>query len=61
MEAWQFFKWAKERIAERSTWDGSVIVAVSIGAFLTAPFVKYLAVAGLVYGAYRIYEKEIKE
>lgn len=50
--------WVQERLAERSTWDGGVIIFVSVAAFVASPFIKYLAVAGAVYGAWRIWQKE---
>lgn len=50
--------WIKERFSERSTWDGGVIVAVSILALIASPLLKYVAWAGLAYGAFRIYQQE---
>jgi hypothetical protein len=58
MEGLQFFTWLKDRFAERSTWDGSIIIAVSVGALIAAPFIKYIALFGLGYGAWRIYDKD---
>lgn len=51
--------WIETKLAERSTWDGTVIVVVSACALLTAPIVKYIAILGLGYGAYRIYQDEL--
>ena len=48
----------KGRLKELSTLDGAVIVGISLGAILLAPIVKYLAWAGLVYGAYRIFKAD---
>ena len=53
--------WVKARFAERSTWDGGVIVAVSVAAFLASPLIKYIAVAGALYGAWRMYEADKTE
>ena len=53
-------QWIKDRIAERSTWDGGVIVGISVAVLATAPFIKYMAICGIVYGSYRIYQKEFK-
>jgi hypothetical protein len=56
-----FPKWfdnLTEKLSEASTWDGGVIIAISFFALLASPFVKYLAIGGLVYGAWRIYHKE---
>ena len=44
----------KGRLGELSSLDGTVIVGISLGVLLLGPVVKWLAWAGLVYGAYRI-------
>ena len=44
-------EYIKGRLGELSSLDGAVIVGISLGAILLAPIVKYLAWAGLVYGA----------
>ncbi len=51
-------EYIKERLGELSSLDGAVIVGISLGAILLAPIVKYLAWAGLVYGAYRIFKAD---
>ena len=50
-------EWLKARLAEASTLDGTVILAISAAAFFSAPFVKLLAAAGAAYGAYRMISK----
>ena len=50
--------YCKDRLKELSSLDGAVIVGISLGAILLAPIVKYLAWAGLVYGAYRIFKAD---
>ena len=51
-------EYMKERLGELSSLDGAVIVGISLAAILLAPIVKYLAWAGLVYGAYRIFKAD---
>lgn len=51
-------QWIKDRLSERTTWDGGVIIFVSVAAFVASPFVKYLAIAGAVYGAWTLWKKE---
>ena len=51
-------EYMKERLGELSSLDGAVIVGISLGSILLAPIVKYLAWAGLVYGAYRIFKAD---
>lgn len=52
------WQWVKDRFAERTTWDGTVIIGLSVLFLLAAPLVKYAAWAGIAYGAWRIYQKE---
>lgn len=54
-ELWQ---WAKDRFAERSTWDGGVIIGICVVALIASPIIKYVAWAGIAYGAWTIYQKE---
>ena len=48
----------KGRLKELSTLDGAVIVGISLGVLILGPVVKWLAWAGLVYGAYRILKSD---
>ena len=50
--------WFKGRLTEVSTLDGTVILTVSVAAFLASPFIKYIAVAGAVYGVYKVVMSE---
>lgn len=52
--------WTKERLSERSTWDGGAILAVSVLALMASPLIKFVGWAGVVYGAWRIYKEEVK-
>jgi hypothetical protein len=51
-------KWATDRFNERSSWDGTVIIGLSILFLIAAPIIKYVAWAGIIYGIVRIYNKE---
>jgi len=50
--------WLKDRLAERTSWDGGVVIAVSVLALIASPILKYVAYAGIVYGAFTIIKKE---
>ena len=50
--------WVQARIGERTSWDGGVIIAVSIVALVAAPLINYAAWGGLLYGAWTIYKEE---
>ena len=51
-------EWVKERWAERSTWDGSMLLILGVIVLAAAPFMKWAAMAAMAYGAYRIWEEE---
>jgi len=56
---WQSAKdWIVSRLSERSTWDGGVIIGISVLALLVSPFVKWAAAAGIAYGVWTIWKKE---
>ena len=48
------------RLAERTSWDGSVIIAVSLLALAASPLIKWAAWAGLAYGAWTLWKAEEK-
>ena len=50
--------WIKSRVAERTSWDGGVVIAVSILALIASPIIKWVAIAGIVYGVWTIWWKE---
>lgn len=50
--------WIKARLSELSTLDGTVILGISVAAFVASPLIKYIAVAGAVYGAWRIFQAD---
>jgi hypothetical protein len=54
-------QWFKDRWSEASTWDGVTILVVSGAVLLASPFVKYFAIAGAAFGAWRIFQKETAE
>ena len=54
----KYLDWAKARIAERTSWDGGVIVAGSLAIILFGGIVKLAAWAGLAYGIWTIISKE---
>ena len=49
-------EWLKARVSERTSWDGAVLMAVSLIVLFTGGLAKVLAVAGLAYGAWTFYK-----
>ena len=54
------FSWVKNRLKERTSYDGIVVVGVSLIALFLGPFVKYAALATLAYGIWTLVRKEEK-
>jgi len=52
--------WLMARLGERTSWDGGVIIAVSLLALMASPLIKWAAWGGLLYGAWAIYKEESK-
>jgi hypothetical protein len=50
--------WIKARLAERTSWDGATIIAVSVLILIASPIVKLLAWPALVYGLWTLYSEE---
>ena len=50
--------WVKARLAERSSWDGAMIIAVGVLILIASPFAKIAAYSAIVYGAWTLYKKE---
>ena len=50
--------WIKARMAERTSWDGATIIAVSVMVLVATPIVKFLAWPALIYGAWTLYQGE---
>tara|TARA_B100000519_G_scaffold173247_1_gene160509 strand:+ start:625 stop:789 length:165 start_codon:yes stop_codon:yes gene_type:complete len=50
--------WIKGRISERTTWDGGVVIGMSILILIASPIIKWVAYAGLIYGAWALITKE---
>jgi uncharacterized membrane protein len=50
--------WVKDRLKERTSWDGGIIVAGSLAIILFGGIVKIAAWAGLAYGIWTFLQKE---
>ena len=48
----------KARLAERTSWDGATIIAISVMVIVAAPIIKFLAWPALIYGAWTLYKGE---
>ena len=50
--------WLKERVSERTSWDGAVLIVVCGLVLFTGGLTKILAVAGLKYGDWTCWKGE---
>ena len=42
--------WIKERLEERTTWSGAVLIALGVIVLIAGPFAKLAAYAAIAYG-----------
>ena len=53
--------WLKNRLQERSTWDGIILVGAGVAFLVLEPFAKLIAYGAIVYGAWTIWKNETDE
>lgn len=51
-------KWINERLNERTTIDGAVLVAAGIAFLIFKPIASLVAYTAIAYGAWTIWKKE---
>ena len=50
--------WIKERLEERTSIDGAVLIGVGLVILIAGPFAKLAAYAAIAYGAWTIWKSE---
>ena len=50
--------WLKERVSERTSWDGAMLIAMGLIVLIAGPFAKLAAYIAIAYGAWTIYKSE---
>ena len=50
--------WVKDRLPERTSWDGATLIAICGGVILFGGIAKLVAWAGLAWGIYTLVQKE---
>jgi len=50
--------WITERIKERTSWDGAVLIAAGVAYLVFEPIAAVAAYAAVAYGAWTIWKKE---
>tara|TARA_B100000530_G_C15700284_1_gene385706 strand:- start:404 stop:574 length:171 start_codon:yes stop_codon:yes gene_type:complete len=51
-------EWVKDRLPERTTWDGAVCIGLGLLVLFITPLAKIAAGAVIVYGAWTIWKGE---
>lgn len=51
-------KWIIERLGERTTLDGAVLVGAGVAFLIFKPIASLVAYAAIAYGAWTIFKKE---
>ena len=51
-------EWILARVAERTSWDGVSVIAISIAILVASPIAKWLAYAGVLYGIYTFIKEQ---
>ena len=50
--------WLMARWAERTSWDGAMLIGVGVIVLIAGPFAKLAAYGAIAYGAWTIWKKE---
>jgi len=50
--------WIKDRLAERTSWDGGALIAMGVIALMFNGLVTWAAYAAIAYGAWTIWKSE---
>ena len=50
--------WIKNRVMERTSWDGGVLIAVGLVVIFLGPFAKYAAMAAIAWGVITMLKSE---
>jgi len=50
--------WVLTRWAERTSWDGTILIAVGVVGLLASPLVKLASWVAIGYGAWTLWKKE---
>ena len=53
--------WTKNRLQERTTWDGIILVAAGVAFLVVEPFAKIIAYGAILYGGWTIWKNETDE
>jgi len=50
--------WVKDRVEERTTWNGAALIVVGVVILIAGPFASLAAYGAIAYGAWSIWKAE---
>tara|TARA_B100000780_G_scaffold130348_1_gene91385 strand:- start:5345 stop:5506 length:162 start_codon:yes stop_codon:yes gene_type:complete len=50
--------WVKDRVEERTTWNGAALIVVGVVILIAGPFASLAAYGAIAYGAWSIWKSE---
>ena len=50
--------WIKGRMKERTSWDGTVLIALGVVVLIAGPLAKLAAWGAIAYGAWTLWKRE---
>ena len=51
-------KWIKNRLVERTSWDGAALIAIGVIVLVLGPLAHYAAWAALAWGVWTLWKSE---
>jgi len=51
-------KWVKDRVDERTSWDGTILIAIGVIVLIAGPLAKLAAWIAIGYGAWTLWKRE---
>ena len=51
-------KWITNRIEERTTWDGVMLIGIGLVVLIAGPFAKLAAYGAIAYGVWTLWKSE---
>jgi hypothetical protein len=60
MDVQTIWKWLKNRIVERTSWDGIALIVVGVIVLSLGPWAEYVAYAAIALGLYTLVKSETK-
>jgi hypothetical protein len=54
------WKWLKDRVLERTSWDGTALIVAGVIVLFLGPWAEYAAYVAIAWGLYTLVKSETK-